>query len=49
MPINEVRRCLMYHQYYGEPELARLTFAGLPEEVRQRSIFLPLRKPVRRY
>jgi hypothetical protein len=29
-------RCLMYHQYYGEPELARLTFAELPEEVRRR-------------
>jgi hypothetical protein len=26
----------MYHQYYGEPELAKLTFAGLPEEVRRR-------------
>jgi predicted aldo/keto reductase-like oxidoreductase len=26
----------MYHRYYGEPDLARLTFAGLPEEVRQR-------------
>jgi len=36
VPINEVMRCLMYHQYYGEPELARLTFAGLPEEVRRR-------------
>ena len=36
VPINEVMRCLMYHQYYGEPELARLTFAGLPGEVRQR-------------
>ena len=35
VPINEVMRCLMYHQYYGDPELARLTFAGLPEEVRQ--------------
>jgi uncharacterized protein len=35
VPINEVMRCLMYHQYYGEPELARQTFAGLPEEVRQ--------------
>ena len=28
--MNEVLRCLMYHRYYGEPELARLTFAGLP-------------------
>ena len=36
VPVNEVMRCLMYHRYYGEPELARQTFAGLPEEVRQR-------------
>ncbi len=36
VPVNEVMRCLMYHQYYGEPELARMTFAGLGEEVRQR-------------
>ena len=36
VPVNEVMRCLMYHQYYGEPELARLTFAGLGEEVKQR-------------
>jgi hypothetical protein len=36
VPVNEVLRCLMYHQYYGEPELARLTFAGLPAEVRER-------------
>jgi uncharacterized protein len=36
VPVNEVMRCLMYHRYYGEPELARQTFAGLPEAVRQR-------------
>jgi len=36
VPVNEVMRCLMYHRYYGEPELARQTFAGLPEEVRLR-------------
>ena len=36
VPVNEVMRCLMYHRAYGEPELARRTFAGLPEEVRQR-------------
>jgi hypothetical protein len=36
VPVNEVMRCLMYHRYYGEPELARLTFAGLPEAVKQR-------------
>jgi predicted aldo/keto reductase-like oxidoreductase len=34
--VNEVMRCLMYYQYYGEPELARVTFAELPAEVRQR-------------
>ncbi len=38
VPVHEVMRCLMYHRYYGEPELARLTFAGLPEEVRQRLV-----------
>jgi uncharacterized protein len=36
VPVNEVMRALMYHRYYGEPELARETFAGLPETVRQR-------------
>jgi predicted aldo/keto reductase-like oxidoreductase len=36
VPVNEVMRSLMYHRYYGEPELARQTFAGLPEEIRQR-------------
>ncbi len=36
VPVNEVMRCLMYHQYYGDPELARQTFAGLPLEIRQR-------------
>jgi predicted aldo/keto reductase-like oxidoreductase len=36
VPVNEVMRSLMYHHYYGEPELARQTFAALPEAVRQR-------------
>ena len=36
VPVNEVMRALMYHRYYGEPELARETFAGLPPDVRQR-------------
>ncbi|MDD2903613.1 MAG: aldo/keto reductase [Syntrophales bacterium] len=36
VPVNEVMRCLMYRQDYGEPELARLTFAGLAPEVRER-------------
>ena len=36
VPVSEVMRCLMYHRYYGEPELAKLTFSRLPEEVRRR-------------
>jgi predicted aldo/keto reductase-like oxidoreductase len=36
VPINEVMRCLMYHDYYGERDLARQTFAGLAPEIRQR-------------
>ncbi len=36
VPVNEVMRCLMYHRDYGEPELARATFAGLAPEVRRR-------------
>jgi hypothetical protein len=35
VPVSDVMRCLMYHRYYGEPELARETFAGLPEAIRQ--------------
>lgn len=35
VPVNEVMRSLMYHRYYGEPELARQTFATLPEAVRR--------------
>jgi predicted aldo/keto reductase-like oxidoreductase len=36
VPVNEVMRCLMYHRDYGEPELAKETFAALPEEIRRR-------------
>lgn len=36
IPVAEVMRCLMYYREYGEPELARETFADLPERVRQR-------------
>ncbi|MDP3183338.1 MAG: aldo/keto reductase [Desulfobaccales bacterium] len=36
VPVNEVMRCLMYYREYGEPEIARQTFAGLPAEMRQR-------------
>jgi uncharacterized protein len=38
VPVNEVLRCLMYHRDYGEPELARQTFADLPGEVRRRLV-----------
>jgi uncharacterized protein len=34
VPVNEVLRCLMYHLDYGETDLARQTFAVLPEAVR---------------
>jgi uncharacterized protein len=36
VPVSEVMRCLMYHQDYGEPEIARETFAALPEQMRRR-------------
>jgi len=36
VPVNEVMRSLMYLREYGEPELARQTFAALPEDVRER-------------
>jgi aryl-alcohol dehydrogenase-like predicted oxidoreductase len=35
VPVNEVMRSLMYYRDYGEPEIARETFADLPDEVRQ--------------
>jgi predicted aldo/keto reductase-like oxidoreductase len=38
VPVNEVMRCLMYHRSYGEPELAKQTFAALPEKVRERLV-----------
>jgi hypothetical protein len=38
VPVNEVMRCLMYHLDYGEPGIAKETFAGLPEEVRDRLV-----------
>jgi uncharacterized protein len=34
--ISDVMRCLMYHKHYGDPELAKSVFAGLPEEERAR-------------
>jgi predicted aldo/keto reductase-like oxidoreductase len=36
VPVNDVMRCLMYHQDYGEPDLARATFTALPADVRRR-------------
>jgi predicted aldo/keto reductase-like oxidoreductase len=36
VPVAEVMRCLMYYRAYGEPELARQTFAQLPAGVRRR-------------
>jgi uncharacterized protein len=38
VPVNDVMRCLMYHRHYGEPELAKETFAVLPENVRERLV-----------
>ena len=38
VPVNDVMRSLMYHLDYGEPELARQTFAALPEEIRERLV-----------
>jgi aryl-alcohol dehydrogenase-like predicted oxidoreductase len=35
VPVNEVMRSLMYYREYGEPEIARETFAGLPDAVRR--------------
>jgi len=34
VPVNDVMRCLMYYRDYGDRELARNVFAGLPEEAR---------------
>ena len=34
IPVSDVMRCLMYYRDYGDRELARLVFAGLPEEAR---------------
>jgi len=36
VPVNDVMRSLMYNQDYGEPDLARRTFAALPADIRQR-------------
>jgi predicted aldo/keto reductase-like oxidoreductase len=35
VPVPDVMRSLMYYRYYGEPELGKKTFAGLPPEARR--------------
>lgn len=35
-PISDVMRCLMYYRDYGERDLAREVFAGLPDRARER-------------
>ena len=36
VPVSEIMRCLMYYRDYGERDLAREVFAGLPDEARAR-------------
>lgn len=36
VPVNDIMRCLMYYWDYGEHDLAREVYAGLPEAVRGR-------------
>jgi uncharacterized protein len=35
VPVGDVMRCLMYHRSYGDQELARTVFQGIPEPVRR--------------
>lgn len=34
VPVSDIMRCLMYYRDYGDHDLAREVYAGLPEEVR---------------
>jgi uncharacterized protein len=36
VPVSDVMRCLMYYHDYGDRDLAREVFAGLPDEARMR-------------
>jgi predicted aldo/keto reductase-like oxidoreductase len=36
VPVNDVMRCLMYYRDYGDRDLARSVFAGLPAAARSR-------------
>ncbi|MGA2028370.1 MAG: aldo/keto reductase, partial [Syntrophobacteraceae bacterium] len=33
VPVSDIMRCLMYYRDYGERDLAREVFAGLPHQV----------------
>ena len=35
VPVGDVMRALMYHRFYGDPELARKTFRQLPDSARR--------------
>jgi len=35
VPVSDVMRCLMYYRDYGERDLAREVYAGLPEQARE--------------
>jgi hypothetical protein len=39
-PVGDVLRCLMYHNSYGEPGLARSVFSEIPREERDRLLRL---------
>ncbi|MHC1727274.1 MAG: aldo/keto reductase [Syntrophobacteraceae bacterium] len=47
VPVNDVMRCLMYYRDYGDRDLAREVFAGLPEEARERLTALDYTKAER--
>ncbi len=36
VPVSDIMRCLMYYRDYGERDLAREVYAGLPDEARAR-------------
>ena len=36
IPVSDVLRCLMYYRHYGDRDLARAVYAGLPGEARMR-------------
>jgi hypothetical protein len=36
VPVSDIMRCLMYYRDYGERDLAREVYAGLPDQARAR-------------